>query len=205
MGDWPVEENFDRAVKELERAEGKAEYWFWPPSMDTVPDGAGAFAVNKPVTDSDIQEMIEEGIFCQGVINYIRRFNGKVVPYDPWWAGPPEQRRLYDGGTWANQRFFSEFLREYTPWQRIPRGAMILRPFRWAGAPGFSAVIDQGHVGVLLEEQHLATQKPGLLLHSHPAVGGLARTNLQASHDGGYYRWWVHPEDWIAHNLGKFE
>jgi hypothetical protein len=31
MGNWPVDENFNRAVKALERAEGKADYWFWPP------------------------------------------------------------------------------------------------------------------------------------------------------------------------------
>jgi hypothetical protein len=204
MGDWPASENFDRATDFLLPEILDAPYWFWPPGMATVPDGAGAFAVNRKFGPKELQAAIRVGIFCQGLINAYRTFNSKVVPYDLWWGGPAEQRRLYDGGTWANQRFFSEFLREYTPWQRIPRGSMIIRPFRWAGAPGFSGVLDQGHVGVLLEEQHLAKQKPGLLLHSHPGVGGVARTNLQASHDGGYYRWWVHVDDWCNHALGKF-
>lgn len=199
MGDWPVKDNFDRAVKTLERAEDNADYWFWPPGMDIVPDGAGAFAVNKPVTNWHVDEMIEKGVFCQGVINYIRRFNGKKVPYDPTF---PDSR--YDGGTWANQRYFADFIRPFNRYVYIPRGALIGRYFRWAGAPGFSAVEDQGHVGVLLEPQDLNNNKGGILLHSHPAVGGLNQTKLGDSHQGWYYNYWIHPGDWINHDIGKF-
>jgi hypothetical protein len=199
MGNWPEEENFDRAVKALERAEEKASYWFWPPGMDIVPEGAGAFAVNKPVTDGHVQQMIDVGVFCQGIINYILRFNGKKVPYDPNFRNPN-----YDGGTWANQRYFADFIRPFRQYVEIPRGALIGRYFRWAGAPGFSAVKDQGHVGVLLRAQDLKNQQDGLLLHSHPAVGGLNRTRLGASHANGYYDYWIHPRDWINHDKGKF-
>ncbi len=58
---------------------------------------------------------------------------------------------------------------------------------RWEGTPGFSDVKDQGHVGVLLWTQDLKNQQDGILLHSHPAVGGLTRTRLGASHANGYY------------------
>jgi hypothetical protein len=129
--------------------------------MDIVPDGAGAFAVNKPVTNSHVQEMIDVGVFCQGIINYIRRFNRKVVPSDPNFRD-----FRYDGGTWANQRYFADFIRPFNRYVYIPRGALIGRYFKWAGAPGFSAVVDQGHVGVLLQAQDLKNQQGGMLLHS---------------------------------------
>lgn len=199
MSAWPVEENFNRAVKTLERAEENASYWYWPPGMDIVPDGAGAFAVNKPVSDSQVQEMIDKGIFCQGVINYIRRFNRKVVPFDPNFKD-----FRYDGGTWANQRYFADYLRPFNRYVYIPRGALIGRYFKWAGAPGFSDVADQGHVGVLIQAQDLKKQQGGVLLHSHPAVGGLNRTNLGDSHAGWYYNYWVHPRDWINYEGDEF-
>jgi hypothetical protein len=54
------------------------------------------------------------------------------------------------------------------------------------------------------EAQDLKNQQDGLLLHSHPAVGGLNRTRLSASHANGYYDYWIHPRDWINHDKGKF-
>jgi hypothetical protein len=199
MGDWPASENFDRATDWLLPDILPAPYWYWPPGMDTVPDGAGAFAVNRPVNKGHVEDAVEVGIFCQGLINFYRRFNGKIVPRDPNFPNPS-----YDGGTWANQRYFADYLRPFSRYVKIPRGALIGRYFRWAGAPGFSLVLDQGHVTVLLEEQNLAEQKPGLILHSHPAVGGVAKTNLGNSHAGWYYEYWIAPEDWLNHNKGRF-
>lgn len=133
---------------------------------------------------------------CQGIINYIRRFNSKIVPT----MGDSR----YDGGTWANQNYFRDFAHPFNRYVSIPRGALIGRNFRWAGAPGFSAVVDQGHVGVLVEAQDLKNQQGGILLHSHPAVGGLNRTKLGDSHAGWYYQYWIHPRDWINHDVGRF-
>lgn len=65
-------------------------------------------------------------------------------------------------------------------------------------------MVDQGHIGVLVRAQNLAEQQDGLLLHSHPAVGGLAYTRLGASHAGFYYDEWCAPEDWINHDKGGF-
>ena len=56
---------------------------------------------------------------------------------------------------------------------------------------------------MLLEPQDLFNQKDGLL-HSHPAVGGLATTRLGASHAGYYYHYVVRPEDWINHSVDRF-
>ena len=192
MGNWPASENFDRATEWLLPEILDAPYWFWPPSMSTIPDGAGAFAVNRTVYDWHIRQAIDIGIFCQGLINLYRRFNSKIVPTN----GDPR----YDGGTWANQNFFRDFLRPFSRYDVIPRGALIGRYFRWNGA----YVADQGHVGVLLQPQNLEEQKSGVLLHSHPAVGGVARTDLGLSHAGWYYDYWIAPEDWLCHNKGGF-
>lgn len=182
--------NFDRGVRYLEPAIGKTRYWYWPPSLGIVPDGPGAFAVNRVAPD--IQTVIQGGVFCAGVINLIRRVNRKIVATN----GDPR----YDGGTYAIQRFWGEFAEPFSRWEVYPRGTLIGRYFRWDGA----AVGDQGHVGVLLGEQNLAEQKDPLILHSHPAVGGLARTRLGASHAGFYYHYIVRPEDWINHEVGGF-
>lgn len=90
--------------------------------MDIVPDGAGAFAVNKPIRDEHVQEMIDVGVFCQGITNYIRRFNTKIVPT----MGDSR----YDGGTWANRNYFRDFAHPFYRYVTIPRGALIGRNFR---------------------------------------------------------------------------
>ncbi len=184
--------NFDRGVERVRAAIGRAPYWWWPPSMDVVPDGPGAFAVNRPLPDNLVEQMVDHGIFCAGLINVIRRANRKIVPTN----GNPR----YDGGTFAIQNFWSGFAERFDRWDYYPRGTLIGRYFRWDGAK----VGDQGHVGVLLEPQDLAHQKDGLLLHSHPAVGGLATTRLGASHAGWYYHYVVRPEHWINHDVGGF-
>jgi hypothetical protein len=57
---------------------------------------------------------------------------------------------------------------------------------------------------VLLAAQDLENQKVGVLLHSHPVVEGLNRTKLGDSRAGWHYEYWVHVDDWINHDIGKF-
>ena len=57
---------------------GKARYWFWLPNLDIVPSGLGAYAANEEVPDIDV--VIKGGVFCQEVVNLIRRVNRKTVP-----------------------------------------------------------------------------------------------------------------------------
>jgi hypothetical protein len=186
--------NFDKGIEYLLPAVGKARYWFWPPTLVEVPSGRGAYAINQKVPDIDV--VIERGLFCQAVVNLIRRANRKIVP--------TMGDNRFDGGTWANQNFFSAFSEPFSRWAVYPRGTMVGHNFRWAGPPGASAVLDQGHVAVLLGEQNLAEQKDPRILQSHPAVGGLNYTRLGASHDGGYYQYAVRPENWINHKKGGF-
>lgn len=189
-GDVDNAKNFDKGVAYLRPAIGKAAYWFWPPSLNIVPDGPGAYAVNRK--PPPIQEIVDKGLFCQAVINLIRRVNGKVVPTH----GDPR----YDGGTLANQLFFKDFIRPFDRWAYYPRGTLIGRYYD----DGHLAGGDQGHVGVLVQPQDLRNQRDGVLLHSHPAVGGLARTRLGASHAGWYYHYAILPQDWINHGRGAF-
>jgi hypothetical protein len=189
-----VQTNFDKGIAYLLPAVGKARYWYWPPNLGIVPSGPGAYAINEDVPDIDL--VIREGLFCQAVVNLIRRANRKIVPT------MGDER--YDGGTWANQNFFALFSEPFSRWAKYPRGTMVGRNFVWAGLPGASAVLDQGHVAVLMDEQNLAQQKDPMILQSHPAVGGLNYTRLGASHNHWYYQYAVRPEDWINHDKGGF-
>jgi hypothetical protein len=188
--------NFDKGIEYLLPAVGKARYWFWPPNLVEVPSGPGAYAINQEVPDIDV--VIKGGLFCQAVVNLIRRANRKIVP--------TMGDNRFDGGTWANQNFFSAFSEPFSRWAVYPRGTMVGRNFVWAGPPGASAVRDQGHVAVLMDEQNLAEQKDPRILHSHPhpAVDGLNFTRLGASHGVGYYHYAVRPENWINHDKGGF-
>jgi hypothetical protein len=137
-------------------------------------------------------------MFCQAVVNLIRHANRKIVPT----MGDPR----YDGGTWANQNFYAAFIHEFNRFDVYPRGTLIGRNFVWAGTPGASKVVDQGHVAALMGENNLAKQKDPLILqsHPHPAVNGLNYTRLGLSHNHWYYQYAVLPEDWINHNKNNF-
>jgi hypothetical protein len=185
-----VTTNFDRGVQYLQPAIGKAPYWWWSPGLDTVPDGPGAYAINRPVPP--IRQVIDNGLFCAAVVNLIRRANRKVVPTFGDYR--------YDGGTRAIQLYWSRFLVPFDRWTVYPRGTLIGRYFSWERLNHG----DQGHVAVLLGEQDLAHQRDPLILHSHPEVGGLARTRLGASHAGWYYEYACLPWDWINHPHSGF-
>src|SRR3712207_8696730 len=51
---------------------------------------------------------------------------------------------------------YTTLFRSFSRWAKYPRGTMVGRNFVWAGLPGASAVLDQGHVAVLMDEQNLA-------------------------------------------------
>lgn len=189
-----VQTNFDKGIAYLLPAVGKAQYWYWPPNLAIVPSGPGAYAINQEAPA--IAEVIRGGLFCQAVVNLIRRVNRKIVP--------TMGDNRYDGGTWANQNFFALFSEPFSRWAVYPRGTMVGRNFAWAGLPGASAVLDQGHVAVLMGEQNLAEQKDPMILQSHPAVHGLNYTRLGASHNHWYYQYAVRPQNWINHNKGGF-
>jgi hypothetical protein len=203
--------NFDVGIDYLTPAMGQVPYWFWPPSLDFVPDSVGAYAIDEPAPD--IQDVInggevtvegvdmglgfQRGMFCAAVINLIRRANRKIVPT----LGDDR----YDGGTWACQNFWAPFAEDFSIFSVYPPGTLIGRYFRWAGDPGFSAVVDQGHVAVLWDEHNLAEQKDAWVVQSHPDVGGLDwNVHLTKSHAGWYYEYAVRPENWINHDKGGF-
>jgi hypothetical protein len=204
--------NFDKGMAYLEPAMERVPYWYWPPTLDIVPDGVGAYATNKRAPD--INDVIkggyltvegepvegygfQQGIFCAGVVNLIRRVNRKTVP--------TMSNPYYDGGTWACQNFWHLWMKPFNIYSVYPRGTLIGRYFEWAGAPGASRVVDQGHVAVLWDEHNLAEQKDAWVVQSHPGVGGLDwNTRLTVSHNGGYYDYAVRPEDWINHDKSGF-
>jgi putative chitinase len=203
--------NFDIGLEYLTPAMENVPYWFWPPELDIVPDGVGAYAIDAPappiqdvinggnVTVNGVDQGLgfQRGIFCAGVVNLIRRANRKTVPKEP--TGDSR----YDGGTWACQNFWHLYMEQFNIYSVYPRGTLVGRYFEWEGAPGHSRVVDQGHVAVLWDEHNLAEQKDAWVVQSHPGVGGLDwNTRLTESHAGGYYHYAIRPEDWINHDKG---
>ncbi len=180
--------NFDRGVEFLEPAIGEAPYWYWPPGMDIVPDGVGAYAVNRPVSPDLVNTIKRGGIFCQGVGNIIRRVNRKVVPT----SGDSR----YDGGTLACQRFWAGYIEKFNRWAKYPRGTMLGRYFSWDRVERG----DQGHVMYVLDGGVINPR----ILHSHPAIGGLGVTRLGDTHAGWYIEYAIRPEYWINHSEGGF-
>jgi hypothetical protein len=217
--------NFDVGMEYLEPAlpgsafiEPEIPYWSWPPRMDFVPDGVGAYAIDKPappiqdvisggkVTVNGVDQGLgfQKGMFCAAVINLIRRASGKKVPKEP--TGDSR----YDGGTWACQKFWHPYMDPdgFNIYSVYPRGTLIGRYFKWAQDPGASVVLDQGHVAVLYDEHNLAEGKDAWVIQSHPEVGGLNWwTRLTVSNDNGgtnYYDYAIRPEYWINHDKDGF-
>ncbi len=182
--------NFDLGLSRIQHLAGEVDYWYWQDHMVVVPDGPGAFAVNLrlPAQSTLDRQLRDSGVFCMGVINIMRRANRMIVP--------TRGDSRYDGGTWAAYGFWWNYWRTFSRNIFIPRGSLIFRVPKWKNG----VMVDQGHVGVLTRAQNLASQQDGILLHSHPAVGGLAHTRLGASHAGFYYDLWLPPEDWINHD-----
>jgi predicted chitinase len=172
------------------------KYWVWKSGI--VPDGEGAYAVNRPLPDrSQIGRM-----FCAAVPNVFRRAAGKIIPT----RGNPD----FDGGIAAyfytsawdlGPGYFSPVdvpfhLPTAKKWAReTESGVLIGRCYRNNTLSG------QGHVAIVLPD--------GIVLQSfqfgadgEPGVN--AAYTIEESHDGGYYEVMVHPSKWINYEGDEF-
>jgi GH25 family lysozyme M1 (1,4-beta-N-acetylmuramidase) len=184
--------NFAQGYKYVMQLNDRTNYWVW--SSGPVPDGEGAYAVNKPLPS--VNQLKGKRMFCAGVPNLFRRAAGKSVPT----RGNP----LYDGGVAAYW---------YTPaFGGLGPGffSSVDVPFhlptakKWAAESGSGVLVGriyrnntlsgQGHVAIVLPDgkvlqsfQFGADGEPGLN----------DNYTIEQSHDGGYYEVMVHPKDWI--------
>jgi hypothetical protein len=174
--------NFEIGLDYLRPAIDRAPYAFWRKGMDKVPSGSPAYAVNHPVPP--IQQIIDEGLYCQAVVNLILRRNHMRVPT----FGNPE----YDGGTRANQIYFAKYDEPFDRWANYPRGTLIGRYFSWKRLQQG----DQGHVAVILTDK---VDNP-YILQSYPPAGLTNNVQLGTSHAGWYYEYAVRPHNWINYS-----
>jgi len=171
------------------------KYWVW--ASGPVPDGEGAYAVDKPLPT--VNQLKGKRIFCAGVPNIFRRAAGKSIP--------TRGNRNFDGGIAAyfytsafgglGPGFFSGVdvpfhLATAKKWAReTGSGVLIGRSYRNNSLAG------QGHVAILLPDgkvlqsfQFGADGEPGLN----------TEYTIEQSHAGNYYEVMVHPKDWINHD-----
>jgi len=176
----------------------RMKYWVW--AGGHVPEGEGAYAVNKAIPPAD--QLKGRRIFCAGVPNLIRRAAGKSIP--------TRGNTLYDGGIAAyfytsafgglGPGFFSGVdvpfnLATAKKWAReTGSGVLIGRCYRGNTLAG------QGHVAILLPDgkvlqsfQMGADGEPGLNTDF----------TIEKSHAGGYYEVMAHPKAWINHDKGQ--
>src|SRR5215207_9997405 len=189
---------FAEGFKFVMQLNDRMKYWVW--SSGPVPDGEGAYAVDKPLPPVD--QLQGKRIFCAGVPNLFRRAAGKSIP--------TRGNRNFDGGIAAyfhtsafgglGPGFFSGVdvpfnLATAKKWAReTGSGVLVGRSYRNNSLAG------QGHVAILLPDgkvlqsfQFGADGEPGLN----------ADYTIEESHAGGYYEIMVHPKDWIDHDKGK--
>ena len=184
--------NFARGYKYIMHLNDHMKYWVW--TSGPVPDGEGAYAVNKPLPS--VNHLMGKRIFCAGVGNLFRRAAGEKVPT----RGDPR----YDGGVAAYW---------YTPafgglgpgfFSRVDVPFHLPTAKKWAAESGSGVLVGriyrnntlsgQGHVAIVLPDgkvlqsfQFGSDGEPGLNAHY----------TIEQSHDGGYYEVMVHPRDWI--------
>jgi lysozyme len=190
--------NFARGYKYVMQLNNHMKYWVW--SSGPVPDGEGAYAVNKPLPPAE--QLRGKRIFCAGVPNLFRRAAGKNIP--------TRGNALYDGGVAAyfytsafgglGPGFFSGVdvpfnLAKAKKWAReTGSGVLIGRCYRGNTLAG------QGHVAILLPDgkvlqsfQFGANGEPGLNTDY----------TIEQSHAGNYYEVMAHPRAWINHDKGQ--
>ena len=189
---------FAEGFKYVMQLNGRMKYWVW--SSGPVPDGEGAYAVDKPLPPVD--QLMGKRIFCAGVPNLFRRAAGKSVP--------TRGNRNFDGGIAAyfytsafgglGPGFFSGVdvpfhLATAKKWAReTGSGVLIGRSYRNNSLAG------QGHVAILLPD--------GKVLQSFQfGVDGEPGLNtdytIEQSHAGNYYEVMAHPKAWINHDKGQ--
>jgi GH25 family lysozyme M1 (1,4-beta-N-acetylmuramidase) len=189
---------FAAGYKYAMQLNNRMKYWVW--ASGHVPEGEGAYAVNKALPPAD--QLKGRRIFCAGVPNLIRRAAGKTVP--------TRGNTLYDGGIAAyfytaafgglGPGFFSGVdvpfnLATAKKWAReTGSGVLVGRCYRNNSLAG------QGHVAILLPDgkvlqsfQFGADGEPGLNTDY----------TIEQSHAGGYYEVMVHPNAWINHDKGQ--
>jgi hypothetical protein len=190
--------NFAKGFEYTLELNDRMRYWVWV--SGNVPDGEGAYAVNRPLPP--VNQLKGQRIFCAGVTNLYRRAARKIIP--------TRGNANFDGGIAAywftsafgglGPGFFSGVdvpfhLATAKKWARESgSGVLIGRTYRNNTLSG------QGHVAVVLPDgkvqqsfQFGPNGEPGLNIDY----------TIEESHDGGYYDVMVHPKDWINHDKGQ--
>ena len=189
---------FAEGYKYVMQLNNRMKYWVW--KSGPVPDGEGAYAVDKELPPVD--QLKGKRIFCAGVPNLFRRAAGKSIP--------TRGNRDFDGGIAAyfytsafgglGPGFFSGVdvpfnLATAKKWAReTGSGVLVGRCFRGSTLAG------QGHVAILLPDgkvmqsfQFGADGEPGLNTDY----------TIEQSHAGNYYEVMAHPRAWINHDKGQ--
>jgi hypothetical protein len=177
----------------------RMKYWVWV--SGGVPDGEGAYAVNKELPP--VGALKGKRIFCAGVPNLYRRAARKVVPT----RGHP----LFDGGIAAY--FFTSAFGGLGPgfFSGVDVPFHMATAKKWAKETGSgvllgrtyrnNSLLGQGHVAILLPDGKVLQSfqfgpdgEPGLNIDE----------TIEESHDGGTYEVMVHPSNWINHDKNNF-
>lgn len=193
---------FWNAIDYLRPAIGdrRTPYWVWEDGI--IPDGPGAFAINRPAPSIEYVRG-EPGIFCAGVTNLILRHAGKRVPT----KGNP----AFDGGLAAY--FHGHFGDGYYTGHDEPFD--MAKAKKWADETNCGVMIGKGYFGAGLDDQgHVAVLLPRhtdgkcYVLQSYggyPKWPGLNwDATIEASHAGGYYKRMVHPENWLLYEGDEY-
>jgi predicted chitinase len=191
--------NFAKGHKYVMPLVGHMKYWVWV--SGGVPEGEGAYAVNKPLPP--VSELKGKRIFCAGVPTLYRRAASKIIPT----RGHP----LYDGGIAAyfftsafgglGPGFFSGVdvpfhMATAKKWaKQTGSGVLLGRTYRNATLQG------QGHVAILLPDDKVLQSFP---FGPNGEPGLNTDYTIEQSHDGGYYEVMVHPSNWINHDKHNF-
>jgi GH25 family lysozyme M1 (1,4-beta-N-acetylmuramidase) len=189
---------FAEGYKYVMQLNNRMKYWVW--KSGPVPDGEGAYAVDKELPPVD--QLKGKRIFCAGVPNIFRRAAGKNIP--------TRGNRNFDGGIAAyfytsafgglGPGFFSGVdvpfnLATAKKWAReTGSGVLIGRSYRSNSLAG------QGHVAILLPDGNVLQSfqfgpdgEPGLNTDY----------TIEESHAGNYYEVMAHPKAWINHDKGQ--
>ena len=183
--------NLYKGIVWIESIVGRAPYWVWRSGI--IPDGPGAYAVNRPIGRTLRRTIKRRGLFCAAVPNLMRRKAGKIIPT----KGDP----ALDGGIAAyftgrfGRGFFSEFEHDFNMdralrWARETRSAVLLGKGYWG-----EAIHLQGHTGLLLPSGYVLQSAFGEGLHWNRTI----QQERAYWADGGVM---IHPRDWIEHDKG---
>lgn len=180
-------------IRYIESAVGVADYWTWKNGI--IPDGPGAYAVNKRVPD--ISVVIEGGLFCAAVPNLALRCDGKRIPFRPSF---PDRR--FDGGI-AAYFYGSAFGAGYFTGYDEP--FKLARAKRWAKETRSGVLLGKGYDGPQLSQQgHTGILLPsGFILQSRPVEGLTWDSHIDDARERGYWSdggVMLHPSQWLEYD-----